>query len=653
MELKDIKNVSVEIYKGRAFFAIHCGSYKYRDILYVRKKLSTELISEDDNYFILGLIDSKAGKVGSLTAMRVDDKIKIKVQLTDHTYNRVAVILPSDRSEHFYGCGATYSKFDLKGERVRIWSAEHQNSLRLAKKSIRERVHGVDADYLEKFGKYESYFVQPICVSSKKYFIFVDTSKYMEFDFRNERSSKIFMHGSAEIVIGSASSYERIATMISEIVGKASILPDWIYDGMILGIQRGVDEYKRKLQRIAGSNMAVKAIYCRDWSGFIKTEYGYHVNCNWSVDTKLYPNLRGEIVELHENGMKFIGYINPFIIYGGELFKEASEKGYLVKNKRGKDYVIKILSFFIGMLDLTNPQACTWFKDIIKNNMVDIGMDGWFADYGEYLPVNCQLYDGSDPYEAHNKWPLLWARLNREVVVECNRERDIVVFSRSGFMNSMQYSSMMNTGYHHVDWSKDYGLPSAIPAVLSMGLSGSVFNYFEIGGQIATKQMTRTDENLIRWAEMAAFSPLMFTEEGNYPTRNYQFDDSDEIRKNISTMSRIHVLLGDYLKLLEREALEQGFPMIRPLFFHYDEEKAYTEKYEYMLGRDILVAPVIEEDNVERTVYLPQDTWIQLFTGLVFQGGFITVRTPFGRPPVFVRANSPYKSELLEIQKNL
>jgi len=651
LEFNDLKKIGVEIYSGKSKFSMHYGSYTYRDLAYSKVKLTSKVISEDENYFILSLSDDRDNNKGSLTAMKVGDKIKIKVQLADSEYNRIVLSLPSYKEEHFYGCGATYTKFDLKGEFVRIWVDEHQNSSVVSRKAIREKIYGATPDCIEKFNKYASYFSNPICISSDKYFIYVNTSNYMEFDFRNDSSTLLRIHGNAEVTIGMAQSFEKISGMISEMIGKPKHIPDWVYDGIILGVQRGVDEYKRKLQRIEKYNMPVSAVYCKDWSGFVNTEYGYHVKCNWEADSKLYPNLKGEIVELHEKGIKFIGYINPFVINESQMYKEGTAKGYFVKNRRGKDYLAKIISFSVALVDLTNPDARKWFKEKIKKNMIGIGMDGFCADYGDYLPPNLTLYDGSNSTKIHNKWPGLWASLIREAIEETGRQRDLFVFTRSAFMDSLHNISMLTTGSHHVDFSYDYGLPSVIPAMLSMSVSGALLSHSEIGGQIDNFRMSRTDENLMRWAEMAAFSPVMHTEEGNHPIRNYQFDDEENIREHIAKMVRIHVQLGDYLKLLEKEAVDKGLPVIRPLFYYYDEERAYTESYEYLLGRDILVAPIIKEEATDRVVYLPKDTWIQLFTGLVFEGGFITVRSPLGRPPVFIRASSPYRSELMEMEK--
>ena len=76
---------------------------------------------------------------------------------------------------------------------------------------------------------------------------------------------------------------------------------------------------------------------------------------------------------------------------------------------------------------------------------------------------------------------------------------------------------------------------------------------------------------------------------------------------------------------------------MRPLFYHYDEEAAYTEKTEYLLGRDVLVAPVYVEGATARECYLPDDTWVHMFTGKEYQGGTVQVEAPLGQPPVFIR----------------
>lgn len=92
--------------------------------------------------------------------------------------------------------------------------------------------------------------------------------------------------------------------------------------------------------------------------------------------------------------------------------------------------------------------------------------------------------------------------------------------------------------------------------------------------------------------------------------------------------------------------------MQRPLFLHYqDDPVTFTLEYQYMFGRDLMVAPVIQPGATTWKLYLPSDTWEHLFDGEVFQGpGWITVDAPIGRPPVFVRRESKWRDYLVEVR---
>ena len=105
----------------------------------------------------------------------------------------------------------------------------------------------------------------------------------------------------------------------------------------------------------------------------------------------------------------------------------------------------------------------------------------------------------------------------------------------------------------------------------------------------------------------------------------------------LSKMSTLHEKLSFYLKECVKENAEKALPVMRPLFYHYDEKDAYTEKTEYLLGRDILVAPVLKENADSREVYLPDDNWVHLFTKQEYRGGKYQVKAMIGEPPVFIR----------------
>lgn len=86
--------------------------------------------------------------------------------------------------------------------------------------------------------------------------------------------------------------------------------------------------------------------------------------------------------------------------------RKAKEKGYFATKADGSDYLVDFGEFYCGVVDLTNPEAFEWFKDIIKEYTLGIGIDGWMADFGEYLPTDdiC-LYSGKSPMIEHNHWP--------------------------------------------------------------------------------------------------------------------------------------------------------------------------------------------------------------------------------------------------------
>ena len=115
--------------------------------------------------------------------------------------------------------------------------------------------------------------------------------------------------------------------------------------------------------------------------------------------------------------------------------------------------------------------------------------------------------------------------------------------------------------------------------------------------------------------------------------------------------TRIHANLKDYLKHIVDEAIQEGIPVIRPVFYHYNEPWTYKESTEYLLGNDILVAPVLEEGVAEREVKLPNDTWVNLFTEIEYQGGTHKIQAPIGQPPVFIRKESKAFKNLMGIRE--
>lgn len=592
--------MEVSIGSGENQFSMSRGSFKYKQKISGKRKLTLQNQEKTEEGYLLTYVDPKGSsakeQVHQFAVTQQGSQIRLAyVGEEKPGVNRYWLTFVTNPKEHIYGCGETYSELDLKGQNVRIWVAEHQNTGRISKKIIKEKLLGKHPDKKLSFDKYESYYAQPTFVSSDKYYVHCDINAYSEFDFTDAGKITLYFQEPPVIITDSGQDFAEVSRKLTGLLGRQKALPDWLYDGVILGIQEGTDVVDAKIKKAKEAGVPVVGVWCQDWSGCRRTGFGYQVMWNWEWDQELYPGLDKKIAEWKEEGVRFLGYINPFIAIEKDLYAYASEHGYCVQDREGKDYLVTITTFPAAMVDFTNPEAYEWYKGLIKENMIGLGMGGWMADFGEYLPIDAVLYSGEDPAIIHNQWPAIWAKMNQEAVAECGKEGQVFFFTRAGHTGTIAHSHMMWTGDQHVDWSIDDGLPAVIPATLSLAMSGYGIAHSDVGGYTTIMHMRRSKELLLRWEEMNVFSPLFRTHEGNQPVNNVQFDDDEELLAQLAKCGRMHVALKDYLKGLVAEEISDGTPVMRPLFYHYDEAEAYTEKTEYLLGRDLLVAPVYEE----------------------------------------------------------
>lgn len=646
--------MEVSIGSGENQFSMSRGSFKYKQKISGKRKLTLQNQEKTEEGYLLTYVDPKGSsakeQVHQFAVTQQGSQIRLAyVGEEKPGVNRYWLTFVTNPKEHIYGCGETYSELDLKGQKVRIWVAEHQNTGRISKKIIKEKLLGKHPDKKLSFDKYESYYAQPTFVSSDKYYVHCDINAYSEFDFTDAGKITLYFQEPPVIITDSGQDFAEVSRKLTGLLGRQKALPDWLYDGVILGIQEGTDVVDAKIKKAKEAGVPVVGVWCQDWSGCRRTGFGYQVMWNWEWDQELYPGLDKKIAEWKEEGVRFLGYINPFIAIEKDLYAYASEHGYCVQDREGKDYLVTITTFPAAMVDFTNPEAYEWYKGLIKENMIGLGMGGWMADFGEYLPIDAVLYSGEDPAIIHNQWPAIWAKMNQEAVAECGKEGQVFFFTRAGHTGTIAHSHMMWTGDQHVDWSIDDGLPAVIPATLSLAMSGYGIAHSDVGGYTTIMHMRRSKELLLRWEEMNVFSPLFRTHEGNQPVNNVQFDDDEELLAQLAKCGRMHVALKDYLKGLVAEEISDGTPVMRPLFYHYDEAEAYTEKTEYLLGRDLLVAPVYEEGAKSRTIYLPSDGWVDIFDGKEYAGGHMIVEAPIGKPPVFVRKDSKDYEALMQV----
>ena len=281
---------------------------------------------------------------------------------------------------------------------------------------------------------------------------------------------------------------------------------------------------------------------------------------------------------MRAEGIRFLGYVNPYLAIDGGMFGEAREQGLLaLRQDSDEPYVVDFGEFDCGIVDFTNPAAAAWFADrVIGREMLGVDMAGWMADFGEYLPTDLRLHDGSDPMLAHNRWPVLWAEVNARAIAAKGLTGEALFFMRAGHSGVQAHCPLLWAGDQCVDFSRHDGIGTVITAALSAGLVGNAYSHSDVGGYTSLHGLVRTADLLKRWAELGAFSPVMRTHEGNRPDDNLQVDSTPDILHHFAAMTRVHAALAPYLRSLCDEAADHGLPLQRPLFLHYPTDACFA-----------------------------------------------------------------------------
>ena len=634
--------------RGQETVDMYRGNFDIQDYLTERRPLFPTAIEESS-----GAVQITFGKDLSLLIELQGDCAVLRFTQRNPELNRFWLRICAEPEEYCWGCGEQMSYFNLRGRHFPLWTSEpgvgRDKTTYVTWRSDVENKAG--GDY------YHTNFPQPTFVSSRHYYVHADTTAYADFDFRHPDFHELqFWALPASVRFEAADSFQELLRKETAFLGRQPELPDWIYNGLIIGLQGGSERSAQLLEKTLRAGIPVSAVWCQDWCGKRVTSFGKRLQWDWHFHPDMYPDLPASIEALHQRGIRFLGYLNPYLVEGGELYRQGLEADVFARRSDGSIYLVDFGEFQCGVIDLTDPKAFRWFKDeVIKKHSLDIGIDGWMADFGEYLPVDdIVLHSGKSAMLEHNHWPALWAKCNYEAVSEAGKLGEAVYFMRAGFTGSQRYCTLLWAGDQSVDFSRHDGLCTTICAALSAGMTGCGLSHSDIGGYTSLFGNTRTMQLFLRWAEMAAFTPVMRTHEGNRPDENFQYYSDSNCMDRLSRLVRIHTALTPLLKSLVAENASCGLPVQRPLFLHHEEDlRCYSEQFEYLLGSDVLVAPVWQADQDIRDVYLPAGHWIHLWSGDRLEQGDHRVPASLGYPPVFYLADSRWAPLMESIREQL
>lgn len=312
---------------------------------------------------------------------------------------------------------------------------------------------------------------------------------------------------------------------------------------------------------------------------------------------------------VHDNGMAITAYFNPMLCTDKALFNQLNDRHQITRDAAGNPYEYDYLSYHVGQFDFTNPETANSYGDLLREAL-DHGYDGWMEDFGEYTPPDSISYDGTSGMVEHNRYPERYHCAAYQQTRD--HHRPLARFVRSGWTGAAACSPIVWGGDPSTTWDHD-GLRDSIRNGLSMGLSGVGVWGSDIGGFFSIAAPALSNELLIRWSQFGAFSGVMRNQADGLGKERPQVVDPDQIG-NWRRYSKLRTQLYPYISGAAAEYRRNGLPMMRAMVLAYpNDRRASGLDNQYLFGQDLLVAPVINEGETRRKVYLPKGKWVDFW----------------------------------------
>jgi alpha-glucosidase len=477
--------------------------------------------------------------------------------------------------------------------------------------------------------------------------------------------------------------------------------PDWFYAPMNDAV-RGRANVERVAGVIRDNDIASSVIWTEDWIGIGSAQTGLRLSHDWDVSPEDYPDLRSMTDALHADGFRFLGYFSPFtpdaeatpggsatLPSGQEVtlhpqndvkWPEAQAGGFTFTDAAGEPYRMLTPPFVTppgSALDVTDDEAVEWFQGWVEDAEA-LGLDGSMTDFGEWVPVDARFADGRTGAEVHNEYPLRWQEANRDVWERLRPDGDYLFYVRSGFTGTARLAPAVWGGDQNTTFDRLDGLGSVVTMGVNLGLSGIGYYGHDIAGYSAfaipgVENTPTTKELFLRWAAVGAYTPMMRTHHGSRYGENWSFEGApnpaDPVEpiqdpETLATWKRLadeHIQLFPYLKAYGAEYAATGLPIMRHLWLAYPDDPAVRaglpddprfeafaavgrperEMFEYLLGDELLVAPIVDEGATSRPVYLPAGRWYDVRTGEALVGPTVVEAAAApGEVPVYAPAGA-------------
>lgn len=504
--------------------------------------------------------------------------------------------------ELVYGLGERFGPLIKNGQSIETWNADGGTSSEQAYKNV------------------------PFYVTNRGYGVLVDHPGHVSFEVGSENVERVQFAVAGErlqyfVIAGDGP--REILERYTALTGRPALPPAWSF-GTWLSTSFTTDYDEQTvtsfIDGFAERDLPLSVFH---FDCFWMREFNW---CDFEWDPRVFPDPEGMLGRLHSRGLQVSVWVNPYIGQRSPLFEEARAGGFLLRRPDGAVWQWDMWQAGMAIVDFTNPSARQWYQDKLRA-LVAQGVDTFKTDFGERVPLDVQWHDGSEPEGMHNRF----AQLYNQAVFEVLQERDgsdAVVFARSATVGGHRFP---------VHWGGDsastfVSMAETLRGGLSLAFGGFGFWSHDIGGFEGTPDPAVFK----RWTAFGFLS----SHSRFHGSRSYRvpwaFDD--EAVDVTRLFSRLKMRLMPYLFASARESAAEGVPLMRPMQLAFPEDPgvAYLDR-QYMLGPDILVAPVFSADG-DVEFYLPHGGWTHLLTGeRVTGGGWRREKHDFLSLPLYVR----------------
>ena len=484
-----------------------------------------------------------------------------------------------------YGLGERFGPLVKNGQSVDIWNADGGTSSEQAYKNV------------------------PFFLTNAGYGVFVNHPGRVSFEVASEAISRVqfSVEGQAmQYFLIYGPSPKEILRKYTALTGRPARLPAWSF-GLWLSTSFTTSYDEATVSSfIDGMAERDLPLHVFHFDTFWMREFNW---CDFEWDSRTFPDPRGMLARLKARGLRICVWINPYIAQRSPLFAQGQAKGYLLRRPGGDVWQWDRWQPGMAVVDFTNPEARDWYAAKLSA-LLDAGVDCFKSDFGERIPVDVSYFDGADPERMHNYYTYLYNRTVFELLRKHRGEGEAIVFARSATAGSQQFP---------VHWGGDSestfeAMGENLRGGLSLGMSGFGYWSHDIGGFEGTPEPALF-KRWIAFGLLSSHSRL----HGNASYRVPWLLDEEAVHV-LRMFTKLKARLMPYLYRASLQAHTEGVPMMRAMVLEFPDDPACTHlERQYMLGDDLLVAPVFRADG-DVSYYVPDGTWTHVLTGAEVTG---------------------------------